>query len=124
LAGGLAGLLGLLGSWCAGQERVPITLDSSETVFSVLTALNACGYDQDLTTSDATRSNVRAEVQRVLRESQEAEAARSALCEFYQTHTPERNTNRSLSPYISLALYMDGPPHFVPRVKEAKEIKT
>jgi tetratricopeptide (TPR) repeat protein len=114
----LAGLLGLLGSWCAGQERVPITLDSSETVFSVLTALNACGYDQDLTTSDATRSNVRAEVQRVLRESQEAEAARSALCEFYQTHTPERNNNRSLSPYISLALYVDGPPHFVPRVKE------
>ena len=118
LAGGLAGLLGLLGSWCVGQERTPITLDSSETVFSVLTALNACGYDQDLTTSDATRSNVRAEVQRVLRESQEAETARSALCEFYQTHTPERNNNRSLSPYISLALYMDGPPHFVPRVKE------
>ncbi len=87
-------------------------------MFSVLTALNACGYDQDLTTSDATRSNVRADVQRVLRESQEAEAARSALCDFYQTHTPDRNTNRSLSPYISLALYVDGPPHFVPRVKE------
>src|SRR6202041_2640367 len=44
--------------------------------------------------------------------------ARTAWCEFYQGHTPERNTNRSLSPYISLALYMDGPPHFVPRMKE------
>jgi hypothetical protein len=100
------------------QERSPIALDSSETLFSVLTALNTCGYDQDLTISDATRSNVRAEVQRVLAESEEAEAARTAVCEFYQSHTVERNTTRSLSPYISLALYMDGPPHFAPRVKE------
>lgn len=99
-------------------RSTPITLESSETIFSVLTALNSCGYDQDLTISDATRSNVRAEVQRVLSESEEAEGARTALCEFYQTHTPDRNNNRSLSPYISLALYMDGPPHFVPRTKE------
>jgi len=102
----------------APQNRTPIALDSSETIFAVLTALNACGYDKDLTTSDATRSNVRAEVQRVLSESEEAEASRTALCEFYQGHTPDRNTNRSLSPYLSLALYMDGPPHFVPRTKE------
>ncbi|MGB0024574.1 MAG: hypothetical protein WBP65_22360, partial [Candidatus Sulfotelmatobacter sp.] len=114
-----AALMGLLGSFCAGQEKPsPIALDSSETLFAVLTALNSCGYDQDLTISDATRSNVRAEVQRVLAGSGEAEAARTALCEFYQTHTPDRNTNRSLSPYISLALYMDGPPHFAPRIKE------
>jgi tetratricopeptide (TPR) repeat protein len=107
------------GSFCIGQERsTPISLDSNETIFSVLTALNSCGYDQDLTASDATRSNVRSEVQRVLQGSEEAEAARTALCQFYQAHTPDRNTNRSLSPYISLALYMDGPPHFVPRMKE------
>jgi tetratricopeptide (TPR) repeat protein len=112
-------LLGLVGSYCVGQERSsPIQLESSETIFSVLTALNSCGYDQDLTVSDATRSNVRAEVQRALAESEGAEAARTALCEFYQTHTAERNTNHSLSPYISLALYVDGPPHFVPRLKE------
>jgi tetratricopeptide (TPR) repeat protein len=109
----------LAGSSCIGQERsTPITLDSSETVFAVLTALNSCGYDQDLTTSDVMRSTVRSEVQRVLRDSEEAEAARTALCQFYQQHTPDRNTNRSLSPYISLALYMDGPPHFLPRMKE------
>jgi tetratricopeptide (TPR) repeat protein len=115
----LAALMGLLGSLCAAQEnRSPITLDNSETLFAVLTALNSCGYDQDLTISDVTRSNVRNEVQRVLAESEEAEAARTALCEFYLTHTEERNTNRSLSPYISLALYMDGPPHFLPRMKE------
>jgi hypothetical protein len=100
------------------QNQSAITLDSSETIFAVLTALNACGYDQDLTVSDATRSNVRAEVQRNLRDSEEAEAARTALCEFYQGHVASKDANRNLSQYISLALYMDGPPHFKPRVKE------
>jgi tetratricopeptide (TPR) repeat protein len=110
------------GNQSAQNQIVPnqslISLDSSETLFAVLTALNACGYDQDLTISDATRSNVRAEVQRVLQDSDDAEAARTELCQFYQTHTADRNTNRSLSPYISLSLYMEGPPHFRPRIKE------
>ncbi|HVI07934.1 MAG TPA: DUF4932 domain-containing protein [Candidatus Binatia bacterium] len=96
----------------------PITLDSNETIFSVLTALNACGYDQDLTISDATRSNVRAEVERNLRDSEDAETARTALCDFVSRHVSSRDPNRNLSQYISLALYMDGPPHFVPRLKE------
>jgi hypothetical protein len=100
------------------QGQSPITLDSSETIFSVLAALNTCGYDQDLTISDATRSNVRAEVQRNLRGSEEAEAARTALCEFYQGHMASSDENRNLSQYISLALYVDGPPHFLPRTKE------
>ena len=100
------------------QNQSPITLDSSETIFSVLTALNTCGYDQDLTISDVTRSNVRAEVQRNLRDSEGAEAARTALCEFYQGHMASSDANRNLSQYISLALYMDGPPHFLPRMKE------
>ncbi len=107
----------------APQNQIPqnqflITLDSSETIFSVLTALNACGYDQDLTISDATRSNVRAEVQRNLRDSEEAEAARTAVCDFYESHVASKDENRNLSQYISLALYLDGPPHFVPRLKE------
>ena len=107
----------------AAQNQAPlneslITLDSSETIFSVLTALNACGYDQDLTISDATRSNVRAEVQRNLLESAEAETARIALCDYVQNHVASKDANRNLSQYISLALYMEGPPHFVPRGKE------
>lgn len=99
-------------------RSAPITLDSNETIFSVLTALNACGYDQDLNISDATRSTVRAEVQRVLQNSAEAEGARTAVCQFYQNHLSSKDTNRNLSQYISLALYMDGPPHFVPRLRE------
>jgi tetratricopeptide (TPR) repeat protein len=100
------------------NNQVPITLESSETIFAVLTALNACGYDQDLTISDPTRSNVRADVQHNLRDSEQAEQDRTALCDFAQNHVVSRDPNRNLSQYISLALYMDGPPHFVPRVKE------
>ena len=104
------------------QEAAPvnpaIALDANETVFSFLTALNACGYDQDLTVSDATRSNVRAEVQRNLRESEEAGEALTAVCEFVQGHVASRDPNRNLSQYISLALYVDGPPHFLPRRKD------
>jgi tetratricopeptide (TPR) repeat protein len=96
------------------QNQSPITLDSNETIFSVLAALNTCGYDQDLTVSDVTR----AEVQRNLRGSDGAEAARTALCEFYQGHMASSDPNRNLSQYISLALYVDGPPHFLPRTKE------
>jgi len=96
-----------------------ITLDSNETIFSFLTALNTCGYDQDLTISDATRSNVRAEVERVLRESVEAEAARNALCEFVQKHVASKDANRNLSQYISLALYLQPAPNLTAKVKEA-----
>jgi hypothetical protein len=99
-------------------NQAAIQLDSSETIFAFLTALNACGYDQDLTISDATRSNVRAEVQRNLRESEDAEQARTAVCEFVQNHVSSKDPNRNLSQYISLALYVDGPPHFLPRGKE------
>jgi hypothetical protein len=99
------------------QNQSPITLESNETIFSILAALNACGYDQDLTISDATRSNVRAEVQNHLRESPEAQASLAAVCDFYEKHVASPDPNRNLSQYISLALYMDGPPHFTPRVK-------
>ncbi|MGB6477920.1 MAG: hypothetical protein WBF15_02390 [Candidatus Sulfotelmatobacter sp.] len=105
------------------QNQVPqnqslIVLDSNETIFSMLAALNTCGYDQDLTISDAVRSTVRAELQKNLLNSPEAEAAQTALCEFYQGHVTSSDPNRNLSQYISLALYVDGPPHFLPRTKE------
>jgi hypothetical protein len=82
------------------QNQSLITLDSNLTIFSVLAALNTCGYDQDLDISDVVRSNVRAELQRNLRDSEQAEAARTALCEFYQGHVASRDANRNLSQYI------------------------
>lgn len=95
-----------------------ITLDTSETIFSVLAALNACGYDEDLAVSDPHRATIRAEIQRNLSGSDDAQAALAGVCEFYQSHILGKSATRTLSQYISLALYMEGPPHFLPRVKE------
>jgi len=95
----------------------PITLDTSETLFAVLTAMNSCGYDVDLNISDAQRLNVRAEVQRNLRESEDAQAALASICDWYQAHKG-KDPEHDLSQFVSLSLYLQGPPHFMPRVKE------
>lgn len=109
--------LGLLAPMCAADNNNPITLDTSETLFAVLTAMNACGYNVDLNISDPQRPNIRSEVERNLRNSPEAQTAMSEMCEWYLGHRG-RDAAHDLSQYISLALYLQGPPHFLPRVKE------
>lgn len=113
----MAAVVGLLGSVCVGDANNPITLDTNETLFAVLAAMNACGYDVDLNFSDAQRLNVRAEMQRNMRESEEAQATMTAICDWYQAHRG-KDAAHDLSQYVSLALYLQGPPHFLPRVKE------
>jgi tetratricopeptide (TPR) repeat protein len=113
----MAAVFGLLASVCLAQNNTPITLDTSETLFAVLTAINTCGYDTDLNISDAQRLNVRAEVQRNVQGSDEATAAMTAMCDFYQAHRAIDLTH-DLSQYVSLALYLGGPPQFLPRVTE------
>lgn len=116
--GWIAAILGLFASLAAGADNPsPITLDTNETLFTVLTAMNACGYDVNLNGSDAQRLNIRAEVQRRLRDSEEGQQAQAAMCDWYQGHRG-RDAQHDLSQYVSLALYLEGPPHFLPRVKE------
>jgi hypothetical protein len=110
-------LFGLVAQWCAADTNTPISLDTNETLFAVLTAMNACGYDADLTGSDAQRLNIRAEVQRNLRDSEEAQAALTSMCDWYVGHKG-KDPQHNLSQFVSLALYLQGPPHFMPRVKE------
>jgi len=117
LAGFLAALVGLLAPLCAADANSPITLDTNETLFAVLTAMNACGYDVDLRISDAQRVNVRFEVQRNIRDSEEAQASMTAICDWYQAHKG-KDPQHDLSQFVSLALYLNGAPHFMPRVKE------
>ncbi len=113
---GLAACMGLLSSVCAGQNT-PISLDTSETLFTVLAAMNTCGYDVDLNVSDGQRLNVRAEVQKNIQGSNEATAAVGAMCDWYQAHQGN-DAKHTLSQYVSLALYIQGPPLFLPKVKE------
>ena len=114
----MAAVVGLLAPVCAAENPTPITLDTNETLFAVLTAMNACGYDVDLNLSDAQRLNVRAEVQRNLQSSDEAQASLTTMCDWYAGASRARIRQHDLSQYVSLALYLQGPPHFLPRVKE------
>jgi hypothetical protein len=113
----VAALFGLLAPLCAADNNNRITLDTNETLFAVLTAMNSCGYNVDLNVSDAQRLNIRAEVERNLRNSADAQTAMNTMCEWYLGHQA-KDPAHDLSQYVSLALYLQGPPHFLPRGKE------
>jgi len=114
-------LVTLLGLVCipvvAADSPSQISLDTSETLFATLAALNACGYDQDLTISDAQRVNIRSEIQKNMEGSAEAQAALATVCDYVNTHAA-KDPAHNLSQYVSLALYLQGPPQFLPRVKD------
>jgi tetratricopeptide (TPR) repeat protein len=95
-----------------------VQLESSETLFSVLTAMNACNYDDGMKSSDPVRQQVRNEVQAAIERSPEAALSQKYLCDFYQDHKPS-DSNRDLSQYVSLALNLGPPPDFKPTVREA-----
>jgi hypothetical protein len=113
----VAALLGLLAPLCLADTPTPITLDTNETLFVVLTAMNSCGYDVDLNISDPQRRSIRSEVERNMRGSEEAQAVLTQMCDWYVANRG-RDPQHDLSQFVSLALYLQGPPHFLPRVKE------
>ncbi len=114
----LAALCGLLVLPCDAQTTSKVTLDTSETLFSVLAAINSCGYDQELAGSDPLRQKIRAEVAEAIAASPQAAAAHRQVCEFYRDHQPAE-ASRTLAQYVSLALYLDAPPDFAPNAREA-----
>jgi hypothetical protein len=111
-------LLALLAEVSPAQNQSPVALDTNETLFTVLTAINTCGYDQDLKVSDPLRAQVRAEVARIRQSSQTAEEASQAMCQYYQEHQ-QPDPSRALAQYVSLALYLNPPPNLSAKVKDA-----
>jgi tetratricopeptide (TPR) repeat protein len=96
-----------------------ITLETSEPLFYVATALNMCGYDAGLAESSPVRQKVRDELNEELAQSAPARDARDALCGFIREH--ELNgPDRSLAQYVSLALYLSPPPLLTPSVDETE----
>jgi hypothetical protein len=85
----------------------------------VLTAINICGYDQELDISDPLRSQIRSEVAKAIQASDESKEATQAMCQFYDEHR-QADSSRTLAQYLSLALYLNGPPAFAPKVKETE----
>jgi hypothetical protein len=96
-----------------------VTLDTSETLFTILASMNACGYDDGLSASDPLRKQVRSEVVRASHDSDVALSAVAQLCQYYRDRA-RPDPARNLAQFISLALYLGDPPNFLPKVKEAE----
>ncbi len=95
-----------------------ISLQTSEAVFDVAVALNACGYDNGLAESDPIREHIREQVNQATQQSVDARDARFHLCEFIDQHRLAE-AGRDLAQYISLALYLTPPPELSPSVETA-----
>ncbi len=82
-------------------------LDGSETLFTVLAAINAAGYDANLD------SNANSPVRKQIREALASKHLDSvdALKKFMADHHQE-DPEAELSQYISFALSLEGPPDF------------
>ncbi len=100
------------------QEKAPslvdpagptISLVSSEPVFMMAAALNACGYDEGLDESAPVRKQVRDEINLVLSKSEDARAKRDKVCLYIAQHRMTGG-QRDIAQYISLALYLTPPP--------------
>jgi tetratricopeptide (TPR) repeat protein len=87
-------------------------LDGSETLFTVLAAINAAGYDADL--DSAANAPIRKQVRDIIA-AKHLDSV-EALKKFFEAHK-QTNSDAELSQYISFALTLDGPPTFEYRLK-------
>ena len=104
----------------AGQPEASgaaITLETSEPLFELATALNVCGYDADLANSHPVRTEVRADITAALAESALVRQSKDALCKYVDLHELS-DRGRSLAQYVSLALYLSPPPELAPTADE------
>ena len=86
-----------------------ISLVSSESVFFMASALNACGYEEGLDDSAPVRKRVREEMNANLAKSEVARGARDKMCLYIAQHRMT-GTEKDVAQYISLALYLTAPP--------------
>jgi hypothetical protein len=87
-----------------------VSLQTSEALFDIAVALNACGYDNGLAESDPIRAHIRDQVNQVTRQSEAARDARDKLCVYINQHRLSEDASRDLAQYVSLALYLTPPP--------------
>ncbi|MFZ0564441.1 MAG: tetratricopeptide repeat protein [Terriglobales bacterium] len=112
----LASLLAASG-WA--QNSPQVSLETSETLFTVLTAINTCGYDQELSVSDPLRMQIRSEVAKAVENTNRAQDVIAPMCLFYRQHQSP-DPSHDLSHYVSLALYLGDPPAFPLKAREAE----
>jgi tetratricopeptide (TPR) repeat protein len=94
-----------------------MSIQSSQPLFSVMAAINACGYDAGLAQSLPLRQKIRVEVLTAA-QSEQAQSALRKMCGFYEDHQ-QGDVSRTLSNYVSLALNLTGGPKLELRTKES-----
>lgn len=99
------------------QQPPRMSVETSQSLFSVMAAINVCGYDADLSQSLPLRQQIRAEVLKAV-QSREGQSALRNMCAFYEDHQQD-NASRTLSNYVSLALNMADAPKLELRTKES-----
>jgi tetratricopeptide (TPR) repeat protein len=90
-------------------------LDASPTLFTVMAAINLCGYDADLDSPNnhPVRQAIRNEL------SKRNLSSLGALKEFYARHRAHNDTDE-LSQYISFALTAGPPPTFAIKMRDVE----
>ncbi|MBI1954979.1 MAG: tetratricopeptide repeat protein [Acidobacteria bacterium] len=97
-----------IGWRCVAPLRAQdIVAEPNLQLFTVLAAINAAGYEGGMQSSElsALRAGIRQEL------AQRKIPTLPALRDFYQSHRLE-DPGRELSQYVSLALFLSGPPSF------------
>ena len=103
----------------APEPTAKVNLDTSETLFSFAAALNACGFGADSKSSDPLRAQLRDEISKTVQSSEKLTEFTSSMCEFYRDHQTG-DSSHDIAQYLSLALFVDGPPRFKLTLKEAE----
>jgi tetratricopeptide (TPR) repeat protein len=96
------------------QQSETGQLDASPSLFTVMAAINAAGYDAGLDSANA--DPLRRAIREELAKQQIPSLAK--LKDFYAAHR-KRTTSEDLNQYISFALSVSGPPAFQFRDKDA-----
>lgn len=99
------------------QAQGRMSVETSQGLFSVMAAINACGYDSNLNDSVPLRAQIRGEVLKAA-QSPEAQLALRNMCGFYEDHQQD-TASRTLSNYLSLGLNLQDSPKIELRTKEA-----
>ena len=100
------------------QQQPRMSVESSQALFSVMAAINVCGYDAELSQSVALRQRIREEVMQAAK-SEEAQSALRNLCAFYQDHQQD-SASHTLANYVSLGLNLGDGPKLELRTKESE----
>jgi tetratricopeptide (TPR) repeat protein len=100
-----------------GQTTPKVFFESNETLFTVLSAINTCGYDDGLASSNPVRNEVRAEISKALEANPTGAHVQEQVCQFVREHQ-QLDASRELAQYVSLGLTLGPAPAFTAKSEE------